>query len=89
MNNLIKQLQSAKRQGYLDGLRDGKETEKAVMMIALNEVYQFGGDRLAKVESEEKRIWKDEIYGNLDTGARHIEQRLNQIKGVWCGDKEE
>ncbi len=85
MNQLLAQIKAAERRGYLNGLRDGKETEKAVMMIALNETYQFGGDRLAKVEAEEQRIWKDEVYGNLDTGAHHVVQRLNQIKGVQCG----
>jgi hypothetical protein len=54
------------------------------MMIALNESFHFAGDRLAKVEAEEQKIWKDEIYGNTETGARHIEQRLNQIRGVKC-----
>lgn len=84
MSQFLKQLQAAKHEGYLQGLSEGKEAEKAVLFIALNETYNFGGDRLSKVEQEEQRIWNDEIFGNIDTGARHIQQRLNQIRGVDC-----
>lgn len=84
MSQLLKQLQSAKHEGYLKGLADGKEAEKAVLFIALNEIFNFGGDRLSKVEQEEQWIWKNEVFGNMDTGALHIQQRLNQIRGVDC-----
>ena len=84
MNHLLQQLQIAKQAGYDKGVQEGREIQRAVDYIALNEVFQFGGDRLAKVESAANKVYA-EVKGDTETGARHIVTRINQIKGVNCG----
>lgn len=84
MNHLLQQINAAKQAAYAKGVNDGRVVQKAVDYIALNEAYQFGGERLAKVESEAAKIY-DEVRGDTETGARHLVERLNQIKGVKCG----
>ena len=84
MNHLLQQLATAKQAGYEKGIQQGREIQRAVDYIALNEVYKFGGDRLSKVEIAANEIYK-EVKGDTETGARHIVARLNQIKGVDCG----
>ena len=89
MNALLKQLQSAKQQGYAKGVVDGKEFALSLVTVALNNLYGYGGDRIAKVEAEMQRLWDEEFKGDNETGARHLVQRLNQIRGVKCGNRED
>jgi hypothetical protein len=84
MNNLIKQLQSAKQQGYLQGVAESREVTEALWAVALNEKFHFGANRIAEVKNEADELWKTEIQGNAEMGARHLVQRLDQIQGVKC-----
>lgn len=84
--NLIAQLQAAKQQGYLQGVVDGKEFALSFLTVALNDLYSFGGDRIAKVNSKMQELWDKEFKDDAETGARHLVKRLNQIKGIQCGD---
>ena len=49
--NLLQQLAAVKQAGYEKGVKEGREVQRAVDYIALNETYGFGGTMLAKVEA--------------------------------------
>ena len=85
MNNIVKQLQSAHQKGYEQGVVDGKEFALSLVTIALNDLYGYGGDRIAKVEQHMQKLWDDEFSTDTESGARHMVARLNQIRGVQCG----
>ena len=89
MNALLKQLKDAKQQGYEQGVVDGKDFALCLLTVALNEKYHFGGDRIAEIEAEMQRLWNDEFKSDPESGARHLLARLNQIRGVQAGKKED
>lgn len=84
MNHLLQQINAAKQESREKGVQEGREIQRAVDYIALNETYGFGGTMLAKVESAANKVY-EEVKGDTETGARHIVERLNQIRGVNCG----
>jgi hypothetical protein len=48
-NNLLAREAKMKREAYNSGYEIGREIERMTMVIALNEVYGFAGDRLFKI----------------------------------------
>lgn len=89
MNNLVKQLHSAHQKGYEQGVVDGKEFALSLVTIALNDLYGYGGDRIASIEKHMQELWDKEFAEDPESGARHLVKRLNQIRGVECGQKKE
>lgn len=84
MNKLLAQLKSAEQKGYAKGVVDGKEFALSLVTVALNNLYGYGGKRIAEVKTEMQILWDEEFADDTESGARHMVQRLNQIRGVQC-----
>ena len=84
--NLLAREAKMKREAYNSGYEIGREIERMTMVIALNEVYGFAGDRLLKLEPVMNKIFEEMKTDDPDLFATHLIRRAEQIKGVKVGD---
>lgn len=56
-----------------------------VVAVALNNLYGFGADRLAKLEAEVNRIIEEEFGSDMETASYELAQRIEQIRGKNIG----
>lgn len=85
MNHLLAQLSAARREGYSQGVVDGKEFALSILTVVLNDKFGFAGKRIAEINDAMQDIWDTEFKEDPESGARHLVKRLNQIKGIEVG----
>lgn len=87
-NNFVAQMSAIKHKAYMEGYEAGKEIQRMAMCIALNEVYGFAGDRLARLQPVLDSIWAEMRTDEPELFTEHIIKRAEQIKGVTVGEQE-
>ena len=88
-NNFAAQMAEMKHKAYMDGFEAGRELQRMAMCIALNEVYGFAGDRLARLQPVLDSIWSEMRTDEPELFTEHIIKRAEQIKGVTVGKPKE
>lgn len=87
-NDYFTRLSEMKHTAYMAGFNEGKELERMVMVIALNEAYGIAGDRLKRLEPIMNEIWAEMKTDEPELFAAHLIKRAQQIKGVEVGMEE-
>lgn len=78
--NLVTQLKTAFDKGYTKGCEDGKDFGLSLCTVALNNLYGFGGKRIAELSAELQRIWEQEFLRDMESASVQLQRRLEQIK---------
>ena len=87
-NDYVAQLSEMKHKSYMQGFEMGKEVDRMAMVIALNKVFGFAGDRLKRLEPVLNKIWAEMKTDEPELFAAHLIKRAQQIKGVEVGMEE-
>lgn len=80
-NQYALELQRRKQQRSADDTLQGLQFGLYVVAVALNNLYGFGADRLAKLEAEVNRIIEEEFGSDMEKASYELAQRIEQIRG--------
>lgn len=74
-------LQQKKQEELADATAQGFMLGTQIAVVALNNVFGFGYDRLKKLEAEMNRIWIEEFCRDMETASYGLSKRIEQIGG--------
>lgn len=60
--------------------REGFDFALKLCVVALNNVFGFGADRITKLEKEINRLIEEEFSGDVEKAAYDIIRRIDQIR---------
>jgi len=80
MNNLLAKLKESWHKGYVQGITDGRDFTLSLLTVTLNELYNFGNERINATNTKMQELWDKEFKDDPETGARHLMERIEQIK---------
>ena len=80
MNKLLKQLQDAKQQGFVDGVWQGLALGINIALIAINHTLGIGKKRFASVYPEITRLIDEIRVDDPLRAEKQIKEAFDQIK---------
>lgn len=68
---------------YKKGYNDGIDLTLNIVAIALNDEFQFGAERMTRLETRVQKLFDEVIEtGDREVNQSHIRQRVQQIRGA-------
>lgn len=80
-NALAIHKQEAYDRGFAEGCLSGQDFTIGLMIVALNNLFGFGRDRIIRAIDEINRLKSKEFGGDKEAAAYQLAKRIKQIMG--------
>lgn len=80
-NQYASRLERKKRQEICNASKEGFDFAMQVIVVALNNLFGFGKERIEQLEKELNRLMEEEFGTDIEAASYGLARRIRQIRG--------